>query len=113
MNDQPIQHENGQTDDNVSSGTEADSRLNAAEEWRSPLVILVAGLLLAASAIRIAGILPKAVALVGVIIAVKSGFLFTSKASDQVFDTLIEKPLSFFRIGAFFILVVGLVMVFI
>ena len=75
--------------------------------------ILVAGLLLAASAIRIAGILPKIVALAGIVIAVRSGFLFTSKASDQIFDTLVERPLSFFRIGAFFILVIGLVMVFI
>lgn len=74
--------------------------------------VLILGLSLIGSVIKIPGILSKVIGLIGLIIAIRAVILFTSKTSGQLIDKLVNRPLQFFRIWALFILITGLALVF-
>ena len=74
--------------------------------------ILALGLLLAISVIKIPSILAKIAGLVGIVIAIRAAFILTSKTSEKILTKLVERPLTFFRIGALFILIIGLVLIY-
>lgn len=75
--------------------------------------IMVFGFLLIGSVIKAHGFLPKIIGLVGMIITIKAILLITSRTSERVLAWWAEKPLTFFRIWGLFILVIGLMLMFV
>ena len=74
--------------------------------------LFVLGIVLAGNIVKVHGILPKIVGLVGMIIAIKAVMLLTSKTSETFFSWWTDKPLSFFRLWSAAMVVVGLMLIF-
>ena len=75
------------------------------------IFVIVFGFLIIGSVIGAKGILPKVVGILGLIIVIKGILLFTSKASEKISDWLAAKPLVFFRILAFIVLAMGIMLI--
>ena len=73
--------------------------------------VLILGLSMAGSVLKIPGILSKLIGLVGLIIAVRAALLFTSKTSSKLMEKLTDRSLQFFRIWGLFILITGLLLI--
>jgi hypothetical protein len=62
--------------------------------------------------IRISGIFPKAIMLLGLIVIVKLFFYLRSKASDNIIGFLKKQPIMFFRLWALLQTATGFVIVY-
>jgi len=73
--------------------------------------VIVFGLLIIGSALSAPGILGKAVGIIGLIITIKVIMLITSKTSEKVSEWLADKPPKFYRLWAFAIVSIGVMLI--
>ncbi|MEA3306113.1 MAG: hypothetical protein U9R52_04795 [Candidatus Omnitrophota bacterium] len=73
--------------------------------------VIMFGFLIIGSVIKAPGLLPKIVGIMGIILAIKGILLITSKASEKMLNWLADRPLGFFRIWAFVILIMGIMLI--
>ncbi len=74
--------------------------------------LIVFGLVLAGSVLKVQGILPKIIGIIGLVLAIKGFMLITSKTSEKFFDWLATRSIIYFRIMALVILGIGIAVVF-
>lgn len=73
--------------------------------------VIVFGFMIVGSVLGASGFLPKVVGIIGLVIAIKGIFLITTKTSEKMSDWLADKPLSFYRIWASVVLVIGIMLI--
>ncbi|MFC1480195.1 hypothetical protein ACFL5Y_01960 [Candidatus Omnitrophota bacterium] len=75
--------------------------------------ILVFGFLLIGSVIKTPGFITKVIGIIGLILTIKAIMLITSKTSEKVFEWWASRPIIFFRGWALFVLITGLMLMFV
>jgi hypothetical protein len=85
-------------------------KLNRKLRWIVYGFIIVFGFMMAGSMLKTPGILPKLIAVVGLVIAIKAMMMITSKTSEKILEWLGSRSLLFFRITAFAFLALGILM---
>lgn len=75
--------------------------------------VLVFGFLLMGSVFKAPGMLSKVIGVIGLIVAIKAIMMITSKTSEKALEWWGARPVIFFRIWAFCIFVVGVMLMFV
>lgn len=86
-------------------------KVNRKMRWTIYGFLIVFGILMVGSVIKIPGFLPKVVGVIGAILVIKGILLFFSKASDKLWAWWAERPLFYFRIQALIILAIGIMLI--
>ena len=73
--------------------------------------LILFGILIIGSVIKIPGIPAKIVGIVGIILVIKSIVLMLSKASEKLWEWWAKQPLIIFRLQALFLIIVGVMLV--
>jgi len=73
--------------------------------------LILMGLSVTASVMKMPGIPPKIIAIIGLVMAIKGIMLLTSKTSEKLFEWWAARPVSFFRMQGVVILLIGLALV--
>ena len=80
--------------------------------WIVFIFIMAFGFSLIGGVIRAEGFLLKIVGIIGLIIVIKGALLATSKTSEKILSWWQSKPILFFRIWGFFVLIMGVALMF-
>ena len=75
--------------------------------------ILMFGLLLTGSVIRVYGLLPKIIGITGMVLAIRAIMIITSRTSEKFSDWWAARPVAYFRMWALFILGMGIMLMFV
>lgn len=74
-------------------------------------ILIVMGLTVTGSVMKMPGIPPKIIAIIGLVMAIKGIMLLTSRTSEKLFEWWAHRPVSFFRIQGIVILLIGVALV--
>jgi len=85
-------------------------KINRKVRWIVFGFILVFGIMMMGSIFKTSGLLSKIVGIIGMIIAIRVIMLLTSKTSEKVFEWMARRTVRSFRIGAFLIFVIGVML---
>ena len=88
-------------------------KMNRKMRWIVFGFILMFGIMMMSAIFKAEGFLPKVVGIIGMIIAIRAIMLLTSKTSQKVFDWWGERPLKYFRVAAFIIFAIGVMLMFV
>ena len=69
------------------------------------------GVIMIGSLFKTEGLLPKIIVILGIILVVKSVFLFLSKTSDRLWKWWAESPLIVFRLQAAVMIIIGIMLI--
>ena len=71
---------------------------------------LVFGLLMVGSVIKLPGLLPKVVGIMGIILVIKTLVLILSKTSEKLCEWWLKQPLVIFRLQAVWFIIIGIIL---
>lgn len=86
-------------------------RLNRKMILTTCWIILLLGVFMIASVIRLPGILAKILGIFGVLAIIKGIILMASKATTKLWEWWMEQPLWLFRVQAVFVIIIGIMLI--
>ena len=81
-------------------------------KWIICVAILILSFSMIGSAFGAPGMLPKIIAIIGIIMVIRIIIMVTSKTSEKIFNWWADRPIIVFRVWALIFLMVGVSMVF-
>lgn len=79
--------------------------------WTIYGFLIAFGILMVGSVIKAPGLLPKIVGITGLLLVIKGILLLLSKASEKLWEWWAKQPLSVFRLQAFCIIAIGIMLI--
>jgi hypothetical protein len=88
-----------------------ERKMNRKMRWTIYGFLIIFGILMVGSVIKAPGLLPKIIGIIGLILIIKGISLLLSKASEKLWKWWAEQPLAIFRLQAFCILAIGIMLI--
>jgi threonine/homoserine/homoserine lactone efflux protein len=79
-------------------------------KWAFYGFFMMFGILMVGSVIKLPGILPKIVGLIGIILIIKTLVLMLSKTSEKLWEWWLKQPLMIFRLQAIGFIIIGILL---
>ena len=86
-------------------------KLNRRMKWTIYGFLMAFGIIMVGSVIKLPGLLPKVLGIIGIILIIKTIVLMVSKTSEKLWEWWLNQPLMVFRVQAVFLIIIGVLLI--